>query len=80
MRVNKKTQTPVDHADAYRGYSRALRILSPLHPEGKEGLTLQAHIATYLYEEGHVHWLALCKLDCADFGRAFDMSRAKAGA
>lgn len=71
------TMTPVEHADAYRGYGRALRILPAGGDGSKEALTLLAHIAHYLYESGHVHWLELWRLPIAEFARAFDDSRAK---
>ena len=70
-----KTLTSVQHADAYRGYSAAIRLMDQIRIED---LKLKSRIVSYLYEAGHVHWLELVKLDCREFAHAFDASRAKA--
>jgi len=76
----KSNLNPIDHADRYRAYSRAMRVLTSLAYAPGADLKLQSRIMTYLYEEGHKHWVALSKLPIETFARAFDASRAKGGA
>jgi hypothetical protein len=75
--MKRKSLTPVDHADAYRAYSAAIRLVSKLPIAD---LKMKSRIVSYLYEAGHVHWIALSKLDCSEFGRAFDISRGRKAA
>jgi len=71
-----KNLSPTEHADRYRAYSRAMRVLSKLaYTEGAD-LKAQSRIMNYLYEEGHKHWVALCALPLSDFAHGFDSSRA----
>ena len=75
MKRNKHRMTPTDHADSYRAYSKAIRIVSctPM-----DDLRQKSRIVSYLYERGHENWIALNKLPISDFARAFDNSRATA--
>lgn len=69
----------IEHADAYRGYSAAMRLLGS-GDGSREALKAIARISSYLYEAGHIHWIALWALPVDEFARAFDSSRSKANA
>ncbi|HUD74219.1 MAG TPA: hypothetical protein VMQ76_04030, partial [Terracidiphilus sp.] len=67
-------QEAIAHVDNYRAYSKALRLMSDTKPDD---LHKKSRIVHYLYEQGNYEWLMLVGLECAIFGRAFDLSRAK---